>query len=77
MSQQIATFQNGVVRWRRPKPVVPLPNSAFFYGTLIHPLVLRRVIGHQGSALQIRPVILLVSSAVLCALVRLEKRATP
>ncbi|EIW84373.1 hypothetical protein CONPUDRAFT_142687 [Coniophora puteana RWD-64-598 SS2] len=32
--------------------------SAFFYGTLIHPDILRRVIGNDGSHLQVCPAIL-------------------
>lgn len=37
------------------------PYSAFFYGTLLHPAILRRVIGHDGQHLQICPALLLVS----------------
>ncbi|KAL1949438.1 hypothetical protein VTO73DRAFT_8319 [Trametes versicolor] len=33
--------------------------SAFFYGTLMHPAILRRVIGHEGSQLTICPAVLL------------------
>ncbi|KAF8442491.1 hypothetical protein L210DRAFT_3536793 [Boletus edulis BED1] len=33
--------------------------AAFFYGTLLHPEILKRVIGHDGSYLQIRPALLL------------------
>ncbi|KAG6899298.1 hypothetical protein C0993_011460 [Termitomyces sp. T159_Od127] len=33
--------------------------SAFFYGTLMHPKVLQRVIGHKGSLLEICPAVLL------------------
>ncbi|KAJ3551507.1 hypothetical protein NM688_g4665 [Phlebia brevispora] len=33
--------------------------SAFFYGTLMHPAILRRVIGHQGANLEICPALLL------------------
>ncbi|KAI0671654.1 hypothetical protein C8Q78DRAFT_1030218 [Trametes maxima] len=33
--------------------------SAFFYGTLLHPAILRRVIGHEGAQLEICPAILL------------------
>lgn len=35
--------------------------SAFFYGTLMHPKVLQRVIGVGGKHLQIAPAVLLVS----------------
>ncbi|OSX59088.1 hypothetical protein POSPLADRAFT_1060174 [Postia placenta MAD-698-R-SB12] len=35
------------------------PYSAFFYGTLLHPAILRRVIGHDGQHLQICPALLL------------------
>ena len=35
--------------------------TAFFYGTLLHPSILRRVIGHQGADLEICPALLLVS----------------
>ncbi|TCD65235.1 mitochondrial Homoaconitase [Steccherinum ochraceum] len=34
-------------------------HTAFFYGTLIHPAILRRVIGHSGPDLQICPALLL------------------
>lgn len=40
----------------------PSMASAFFYGTLMHPKILKRVIGHDGSYLQIRPALLLVSA---------------
>ncbi|PCH42564.1 hypothetical protein WOLCODRAFT_102363 [Wolfiporia cocos MD-104 SS10] len=33
--------------------------SAFFYGTLLHPSILRRVIGHEGQQLKICPALLL------------------
>ncbi|EIN10901.1 hypothetical protein PUNSTDRAFT_64285 [Punctularia strigosozonata HHB-11173 SS5] len=33
--------------------------SAFFYGTLLHPKILKRVIGNDGSHLQICPALLL------------------
>ncbi|KAI0777106.1 hypothetical protein BC629DRAFT_632620 [Irpex lacteus] len=33
--------------------------SAFFYGTLLHPFILRRVINHPGNDLQICPALLL------------------
>ncbi|EKM58315.1 uncharacterized protein PHACADRAFT_252535 [Phanerochaete carnosa HHB-10118-sp] len=33
--------------------------TAFFYGTLLHPAILRRVIGHQGADLEICPALLL------------------
>lgn len=35
--------------------------TAFFYGTLLHPSILRRVIGHHGAELEICPALLLVS----------------
>lgn len=35
--------------------------SAFFYGTLLHPKILKRVIGNDGSHLEICPAVLLVS----------------
>lgn len=38
-----------------------MSHSAFFYGTLLHPAILRRVIGHEGIQLQLCPAILLVS----------------
>ncbi|KAJ7475882.1 hypothetical protein FB451DRAFT_1245102 [Mycena latifolia] len=37
--------------------------SAFFYGTLMHPKILKRVIGNDGSHLQICPAVLLVWTA--------------
>lgn len=37
--------------------------SAFFYGTLLHPKILKRVIGNDGSHLEICPAVLLVSVA--------------
>ncbi|KDQ57333.1 hypothetical protein JAAARDRAFT_35959 [Jaapia argillacea MUCL 33604] len=36
-----------------------LTKSAFFYGTLLHPTILKRVIGNDGSHLEICPAILL------------------
>lgn len=39
--------------------------TAFFYGTLLHPAILRRVIGHQGADLKICPALLLVSYTYL------------
>lgn len=33
--------------------------SAFFYGTLLHPQVLKRVLGHDGQHLQVATAILL------------------
>jgi len=33
-------------------------HAAFFYGTLLHPAILRRVIGHDGDDMQICPAIL-------------------
>jgi hypothetical protein len=38
--------------WSEPKV------SLFFYGTLLHPAVLRRVIGHEGQNLFYQPAIL-------------------
>jgi len=38
---------------------MPTTYSAFFYGTLLHPRVLRRVIGHPGHNLSICPALLL------------------
>jgi len=35
--------------------------SAFFYGTLLHPKILKRVIDSDGSHLEICPAVLLVS----------------
>lgn len=35
--------------------------AAFFYGTLLHPMVLKRVIGNDGQHLMICPAILPVS----------------
>jgi hypothetical protein len=35
-------------------------HSAFFYGTLMHPKILQRVIGNDGGHLMICPAILLV-----------------
>lgn len=35
--------------------------SAFFYGTLMHPEILKRVIGNDGSQLQMCPALLPVS----------------
>ena len=39
--------------------------SAFFYGTLLHPKILKRVIGNDGSYLEICPAVLLVSVALI------------
>lgn len=38
--------------------------SAFFYGTLLHPDILKRVIGNDGSHLEICPAVLLVSASI-------------
>lgn len=35
-------------------------HSAFFYGTLLHPKVFKRVIGNDGEHLSISPAVLLV-----------------
>jgi len=43
----------------RPSDLKTTPNAAaFFYGTLMHPNILRRVIGHDGRNLQICPAVL-------------------
>lgn len=39
----------------------PKAYTTFFYGTLLHPSILRRVIGHHGADLDICPALLLVS----------------
>jgi len=39
--------------------------SAFFYGILLHPKILKRVIGNDGSHLEICPAVLLVSVALI------------
>ncbi|KAI0661652.1 hypothetical protein C8Q70DRAFT_966296 [Cubamyces menziesii] len=36
-----------------------MTHSAFFYGTLLHPTILRRVIGHKGDQLEMCPALLL------------------
>jgi hypothetical protein len=36
--------------------------KAFFYGTLMHPEVLKRVIGNDGAHLEICPAVLMVSN---------------
>lgn len=46
--------------------------SAFFYGTLVHPEILKRVIGHEGSYLQISPALLPVSALRLPSIHLLE-----
>lgn len=38
------------------------PYAAFFYGTLMHPEILKRVIGNDGTHLKICSAILLVST---------------
>jgi hypothetical protein len=38
--------------------------SLFFYGTLLHPAVLKRVLGHEGSGLSHQPAALYVSLIV-------------
>lgn len=50
--------------WYRKAPLTLMPElfSAFFYGTLLHPSILRRVIGHDGEQLEICPALLLVST---------------
>lgn len=40
---------------------IPPMASAFFYGTLMHPKILKRVIGNDGFYLQISPALLPVS----------------
>ncbi|KAI0951314.1 hypothetical protein AcW1_008384 [Taiwanofungus camphoratus] len=47
--------------WYRKAPLTLMPElfSAFFYGTLLHPSILRRVIGHDGEQLEICPALLL------------------
>lgn len=42
--------------------IMSSPYTAFFYGTLLHPSILRRVIGHHGTDLRISPALLPVSS---------------
>ena len=39
--------------------------SAFFYGILLHPKILKRVVGNDGSHLEICPAVLLVSVALI------------
>ncbi|KAI8980118.1 hypothetical protein BD414DRAFT_493684 [Trametes punicea] len=41
------------------RAVLTMSHSAFFYGTLLHPSILRRVIGHEGSQLKVCPAVLL------------------
>lgn len=41
-------------------PTTTPEEVAFFYGTLMHPAVLRRVIRHAGDDLQVAPAILKV-----------------
>lgn len=48
---------NGVASYLR---TITISASAFFYGTLLHPKVLKRVIGNDGSHLKICPAVLLV-----------------
>ena len=43
--------------------VVASPSSAFFYGTLMHPAVIRRVIRNDGLHLQMCSAILYVSTS--------------
>jgi hypothetical protein len=45
---------------------ITLPSPAvFFYGTLMHPLILTRVLGHQDPELEFQDAILLVSTSGL------------
>jgi hypothetical protein len=37
-------------------------HKAFFYGTLMHPEILKRVIGNDGSHLEICPAVLMASN---------------
>lgn len=39
-------------------------HAAFFYGTLMHPMILRRVINNSGNHLKICPAVLLVSDSL-------------
>ena len=50
--------------------------SAFFYGILLHPKILKRVIGNDGSYLEICPAVLLVSvtGAPFCGKIRTKPR---
>lgn len=47
-----ATISSSAKEWSEPTV------SLFFYGTLLHPAVLRRVIGHEGHTLSYQPAIL-------------------
>jgi len=47
--------------------------SAFFYGTLLHPKILKRVIGNDGSHLEICPAVLLVSIVNASVRVRMNR----
>jgi hypothetical protein len=44
---------------------MPAPYTAFFYGTLMHPKILKRVIRSDGAHLEICPAVLLVSTVYL------------
>jgi hypothetical protein len=39
--------------------------TAFFYGTLMHPKILKRVIKNEGAHLEICPAVLLVRTVYL------------
>lgn len=46
--------------WLGPEPATE-GNTAFFYGTLMHPKILKRVITHEGAELEVAAAILFVS----------------
>ena len=48
----------------------PTDTSAFFYGTLMHPQILRRVLQNDGAHLRICPAILFVGIPFISPLIR-------
>jgi hypothetical protein len=55
-SQQLRSLQ-------QPQRHMNIPNRIFFYGTLMEPAVIRRVINNEGLHLQVCPAVLYVSPA--------------
>lgn len=60
----------GCVHLSRSLPVAPSSQlemlettKAFFYGTLMHPEILKRVVGNEGTHLEICPAVLMASDS--------------
>ena len=51
--------------------------SAFFYGTLMHPKILKRVLHNDASHLQICPAVLMVGPFLLNGMHRIQSLIHP